>query len=437
MNNIYISARAAVKHTINRLSLLALPKRIKDIPKYSLAACLIAGTSFATPATALEPVDFDAALRGLNFNPATLDGNGPDQGVGNGILDAHEMALVAAVLADPTLDLSASGGVSYRITLFGFKAATAAAEADFAPLANQWPTAATVGAGYSMLGTTSFASYSAMSASLGAPMKGKYGPALALGQYFSFEGDADGDGVSNLAEYNATIAKGLEAYLRAALDPTIRDGSDNAAHPAVAADKKIVGVVLYPGFEVLDVFGPIEMWAYVPEFKVITIAENAGPVSSAQQGIKAVADYSFEDAPKLDIIMIPGGNGTPVELENETFLNFIREADKTTELTTSVCTGSALLAKAGVLSGKKATSNKSFFSLASDQDTSVDWQYSARWVEDGKYITSSGVSSGIDMALAVVARYHGKGHTGHLARAVEYIWNDDPANDPFAIAPKD
>jgi putative intracellular protease/amidase len=117
-----------------------------------------------------------------------------------------------------------------------------------------------------------------------------------------------------------------------------------------------------------------------------------------------MAEYSFANAPQFDIMMVPGGRGTRVELNNAAFLDFIRQQDRKTTLTTSVCTGSALLAKAGLLKGRKATSNK------------------------------NGVSAGTDMALGVVARIVGKEHAGHLARDLEYQWNDDAANDPFAIA---
>ncbi len=206
-----------------------------------------------------------------------------------------------------------------------------------------------------------------------------------------------------------------------------------AQQEAASSEKTVVGVALYPGFELLDVFGPVEMWAYVPDFEVVMVAETAGPVASAQQGIEAVAQYSFADAPEIDILMVPGGNGTLVELNNEAYLDFIRKVDATSTLTTSVCTGSALLAKAGLLSGRKATSNKAFFSLAVQQDPSVDWQGSARWVEDGKYITSSGVSAGTDMALGLIARLKGKDQAEMLAKSLEYEWNSDPENDPFAI----
>ena len=173
-------------------------------------------------------------------------------------------------------------------------------------------------------------------------------------------------------------------------------------------------------------------WAYA---LLVMISEKGGAVKSAQ-GVSAVADYSFADAPQLDIMMIPGGVGTRTELNNPAYLDFIRKQDAKTQLTTSVCTGSALLAKAGVLKGRKATSNKAFFSLATAQDPSVDWQGKARWVEDGKYITSSGVSAGTDMALGLVAKLYGKERAGLLAHSLEYIWSDDASNDPFAIAYK-
>ncbi len=200
---------------------------------------------------------------------------------------------------------------------------------------------------------------------------------------------------------------------------------------------KTIGVVLYRGFEVLDVYGPVEMWANIEELRVVTVAEKAGPVISAQ-GLATIADYSFTDCPKLDILMVPGGMGTITELENETFLNFLREQSKQVELTTSVCSGSGLLAKAGVLDGRKATSNKLYFSMMAAQSDKVEWVPQARWVDDGNIITSSGVSAGIDMALHLIERLYGKERADRVAKLTEYVRNADPDNDPFAVtvAPK-
>lgn len=195
---------------------------------------------------------------------------------------------------------------------------------------------------------------------------------------------------------------------------------------------KTIGIVLFPDFETLDVFGPVQMWGRLPNHKVVFVAENAGPVRSSQ-GQDSVAAYSFADAPQFDIIMVPGGGGTRHEVNNQALLDFVRKQDEGTELTTSVCTGAAILAKAGLLDGRKATTNKMAWRWATGQSSKVNWIGHARWVEDGKYITSSGVSAGTDMSLAVVEKIGGRGAADLRAKGAEYIWNDDPNNDPFAV----
>jgi len=194
---------------------------------------------------------------------------------------------------------------------------------------------------------------------------------------------------------------------------------------------KTVGIVLYRGFEVLDVYGPIEMWGYVDEFKLVTVAEKAGPVISTQ-GVATIADYSFADCPPLDIVMVPGGMGTLVELNNPAMLDFLRERSGKAEITASVCSGSGLLAKSGVLDGRKATTNKLYFSSMAAQSDKVEWVGQARWVDDGKFVTSSGVSAGIDMALHLIERLYGKARADQIAHSTEYVRNSDPNDDPFA-----
>ncbi|MDZ4858980.1 MAG: DJ-1/PfpI family protein [Candidatus Hydrogenedentes bacterium] len=223
-----------------------------------------------------------------------------------------------------------------------------------------------------------------------------------------------------------------------------------AGYQAAAQDRsgteqnsaKTLGVVLYPGFEVLDVFGPVEMFISVgaERLRVIMIAEEAGPVASGTMsdkagnwsGPKVVADYGFADAPHVDILMIPGGAGTIKQLTNTACHEFLKQRSDAAELVLSVCSGSAILAKAGILDGHKATCNKEFYSLLISNGPKVEWQSKARWVEDGKFVTSSGVSAGIDMALAVIARVYGEQTADGIAKGTEYTWSKDPANDPFA-----
>jgi transcriptional regulator GlxA family with amidase domain len=199
-----------------------------------------------------------------------------------------------------------------------------------------------------------------------------------------------------------------------------------------------LGAVLYEGFELLDMFGPLEMFtALAPEMlQVVMIAEAKGVVKAGSMANSPmpgfIADYGFDDAPDLDLILVPGGVGTFSELENGKMLSFLRDRSEKAQITSSVCSGSALLAKAGLLDGHRATSNKMFFNLAVMQSDKVEWIETARWVDDGKFVTSSGVSAGIDMALAIIARLFGSEMAETIARGAEYTWHRESDVDPFA-----
>jgi transcriptional regulator GlxA family with amidase domain len=196
---------------------------------------------------------------------------------------------------------------------------------------------------------------------------------------------------------------------------------------------RTLGIVLYDGFESLDVYGPAEMFGNVPLLlKVMMIAQNKGPVVSAQ-GTTTVAECGFDDCPPFDLVMVPGGIGTVPQLYNPVMLKWLQDRGKDAEILMSVCSGSAILAEAGVLDGRKATSNKVFFQLAVDHGPKVQWVKKARWVDDGNRVTSSGVSAGIDMSLAVIERLWGQDTADTIAHLTEYVRNSDPTNDPFAI----
>jgi putative intracellular protease/amidase len=194
---------------------------------------------------------------------------------------------------------------------------------------------------------------------------------------------------------------------------------------------RTLGAILYERFELLDYYGPLEMFGSVgPELHIVTVAEKTGPIASVQ-GPKTVADYDFGNCPRLDLILLPGGFGTAEQLGNAALHAFLRDRAKAAEVTMSVCSGSAILAKAGLLDGRRATSNKQWFDLARMQSANVDWVTEARWVEDGPFATSSGVSAGTDMALAVIARLYGKAKADEIAEATEYEWHTDSTRDPF------
>jgi len=195
---------------------------------------------------------------------------------------------------------------------------------------------------------------------------------------------------------------------------------------------RTLGVVLFPGFELLDVYGPLEAFGHLPEaFRIVQVAEQAGPVASAP-GVRVVADATLADAPKLDWLLVPGGIGTRREVDNPKLLEWLRARAATAERVTSVCTGAALLARAGLLDGCRATTNKAVFSWVTSQGPRVTWVPEARWVHDGRFSTSSGVSAGIDMALDLIAKHVAVDTGEALARAMEYEWHRDAGWDPFA-----
>ena len=190
-----------------------------------------------------------------------------------------------------------------------------------------------------------------------------------------------------------------------------------------------VGVVLFEGFELLDVFGPLEMLGGKAE--IVMLAEQSGSVASIH-GPRSVVDETLARAGEFDAILVPGGFGTRREVGNEPFLSSLRSLSARSRFVTSVCTGSALLAKAGILDGRRATTNKRAFAWVVSQGPKVDWVAQARWVEDGRFFTSSGVTAGMDMTLGLIAHLLGRETSLGIAQAAEYEWHEDKSWDPFA-----
>lgn len=195
---------------------------------------------------------------------------------------------------------------------------------------------------------------------------------------------------------------------------------------------RTVGTLLFPGFELLDVFGPLEMFGTLGDvYRLEMVAEAAGPVAS-RQGPQAIADVAIEDASPYDILLIPGGQGTRREVENAHLIECIACHARASTIVATVCTGAALLARTGLLDGRQATSNKAAFAWVKQQGPIVDWQDSARWVVDGKFWTSSGVSAGMDMALGLISALEGAEKADQVAVHAEYRWSRNPHDDSFA-----
>jgi transcriptional regulator GlxA family with amidase domain len=198
------------------------------------------------------------------------------------------------------------------------------------------------------------------------------------------------------------------------------------------SEPRVVGAVLFPRFELLDIFGPLEMFGVLKNhFRIVTLGETLESVAS-DQGPRSVIDRTFADPGHLDVLLVPGGIGTRTEASNPAMTTFLRDTYPRVEYLASICTGSGLLAASGLLDGRRATSNKLAFAWPREVGPKVNWVPEARWVEDGNVFTAAGVAAGIDMALALIARLVGEDVAVRVAQGTEYDWHRDAGWDPFA-----
>jgi len=186
-----------------------------------------------------------------------------------------------------------------------------------------------------------------------------------------------------------------------------------------------VGVLVFPAVEELDFVGPWEvfgMWSLLSGKPApVLVAESMQPVRCAK-GLVVVPQHDFADCPLLDVLVVPGGQGTRREANNAALIGFIADRAATAQYLMSVCTGAFLLHRAGLLAGRRATTHwASLDRLRSLGDVGV---VEERWVVDGRVWTSAGVSAGIDMALAFIARNDSPTMAGRVQLAAEYYPED-------------
>ena len=196
---------------------------------------------------------------------------------------------------------------------------------------------------------------------------------------------------------------------------------------------KNFNIILFNGFETLDAFGPAEVIGELQdEYRLNYCSIDGGIVKSTQQ--VPVDTVAFAGIGPAGILLIPGGVGIRALVNDENYVGNVKALSEKATYVLTVCTGSALLAKTGLLNGKNATTNKTVFDWACSNGTEVNWAKKARWVKDGKFYTASGVSAGIDMILGFVSDLHGVETSMAIAKEIEYIWNSDMDNDPFAVS---
>lgn len=186
-----------------------------------------------------------------------------------------------------------------------------------------------------------------------------------------------------------------------------------------------VGIVLYEDAEELDWAGPWEVLSALPavgEANVMTIAERDGPIRCAK-GLRVLPDRTFDQVDALDVLLVPGGQGSRVELANPVLLDWIRRIAPGCTWVTSVCTGAPILAAAGLLAGRRATTHWGYIETLRKDHPDVEVLEGVRYVRDGNVVTAAGVSAGIDMALWLV----GQIHSPDIARKVQHFIEYDPA----------
>lgn len=204
-------------------------------------------------------------------------------------------------------------------------------------------------------------------------------------------------------------------------------------------------MILFPAFEALDVFGPLEALNLLSrDFKMdlALIAATSEPVSTKARAANMnsknssfaqsiLPTYTFETAPHLDVLFVPGGLGTRAPDLNST-IDFIAARYGQVKYLISICTGASLVARTGILDGRNATTNKASWAATVALGPKVNWVAPARWVVDGNIWTSSGISAGIDATLAFIEKVYGEKAAEKVTNYMEYDRQQDSAWDPYA-----
>jgi len=193
-----------------------------------------------------------------------------------------------------------------------------------------------------------------------------------------------------------------------------------------------VGVLLFENFETLDVFGPVEILGRLKDIYNIRFYSLSGGLIGNSHGVSIVTEKLKPEHNNSEIVIIPGGAGTRPGENNQLLIDAIRKISVSSNYVLTICTGSALLAKTGLLDGRKATSNKRAFDWVMTNGEKVNWIKHVRWIVDGKYYTSSGVSVGMDMALGFLTDRHGLEFARKVAFEIEYNWTEESEDDNFS-----
>jgi putative intracellular protease/amidase len=179
-----------------------------------------------------------------------------------------------------------------------------------------------------------------------------------------------------------------------------------------------IAIVVYPGYTALDFIGPYEVLRNLPDAEVRFLWHEPGPITADSGVLLIGATHSFDETPSPDVILIPGGMSTMEHARDEKLLDWVRRAHQTASWTASVCSGSVILAAAGLLDGKRATSH--WLALPVLKTLGADPVGDERIVHEGDIVTSAGVSAGIDLAMWLAGQIAGEGRAKTIQLAIEY-----------------
>ncbi|KAL2127810.1 hypothetical protein VTI74DRAFT_10151 [Chaetomium olivicolor] len=286
---------------------------------------------------------------------------------------------------------------------------------------------------------------------------GKESGSKTARQYAIIQPDGNSDGATNTANRDSGNVKNVGKPVNQDDDKARDTSAPKTTQRMISAVSLRTATVIYPGWEPLDVFGPLQLFFSISTAYKLTlsvIAKETGPVSAGYPphimaagqppmdlGFmlqpKLVATHSFGDAPALDVLLVPGGFGNvALDQSNDTSIQtFLRNRFDSLDYLLSICTGSVLLASSGLLNGHRATTNKMSWDWVTSRGENVKWVPSARWTQDGKIWTSSGVAAGIDMMYAFLKHLYGESDPVLIKtmNGIEYAPHTDLNWDPFSI----
>lgn len=195
----------------------------------------------------------------------------------------------------------------------------------------------------------------------------------------------------------------------------------------MTAQQKTVALLLFPEVEVLDFAGPFEVFSVAAQsvdpapFHVVTVAASRAQLT-AIGGLKVVPDHDLDSCPQADVVLVPGGNGSRKAMRDDKIMAWLARQAAGAEIVASICTGALLLGKLGLLDGLRATTHWSAIGELQALSDKIDVQPQARFVDNGKYLTSGGITAGIDMSLYLVKRLGGQALVDLVIREMEYDW---------------